>query len=124
MFRSFSHIPVQSLYVEANEPTFGMSRTRLSLQYCVKLMSNEVNSAYSAVLQSDIVATYETKESAIKPMGLRIERHLDEVGVHTHVIAPYKVMETPPWKLMVPTVCFVLCKYKKSETDPRRVKLM
>ena len=44
--------------------------------------------------------------------------HLDEVGVHTNVIAPYKVMKTPPWKLIVPTVCFDLCKYKKSETDP------
>ena len=43
---------------------------------------------------------------AIKPLGLRIERHLDEVGFHTHVIAPYTVMKTPPWKLIEPTVCF------------------
>ena len=54
----------------------------MSLQYCVKLMSNEVNPAYSAVFQSDIVATYEAKERAIKPLGLRIERHLDEVAFH------------------------------------------
>ena len=26
-------------------------------------------------------------------------------------------MKTPPWKLIVPTVCFDLCKYKKSDTD-------
>ena len=45
-------------------------------------------------------------------------RHLDEVGFHTHVITPYKVMKSPPWKLIVPTVCFDLCKYKTSETDP------
>ena len=51
-------------------------------------------------------------------MGLRIERHLDEVDFHTHVNAPYTVMKTPPWKLIVPTICFNLCKYKKSETDP------
>ena len=81
-------------------------------------MSNEVNPAYSAVFQSDIVATYEAKESAIKPLGLRIERHLDGVGFHTNVIAPYTVMKTPSWKLIVPTVCFDLCKYKKSDTDP------
>ena len=66
--------------MEANEPPLGMRRTRLSLQYGVKLMSNEVNHAYSAVFQSDIVATYEAKERAIKPLGLRIVRHLDEVG--------------------------------------------
>ena len=27
-------------------------------------------------------------------------------------------MKTPPWKLIVPTVCFDLFKYKKSKTDP------
>ena len=44
--------------------------------------------------------------------------HLDEVGFHSHVIVPYKVMKTPPWKLIVPSICFELCKYKKSDTDP------
>ena len=53
------------LYVEA---TMGMRRTRLFLQYCVKLMSNEINLAYSAVYQSDIVATYEAKEKVIEPL--------------------------------------------------------
>ena len=81
-------------------------------------MSNEINPAYSAVFQSDIVATYEAKERAIKLLGLRIGRHLDEVGFHTHVIALYKVMKTPPWMPIVLIVCIDLCKYKKSETDP------
>ena len=100
------------------EPSLGMRRTHLSLQYCIKLMSNEVNPAYSAVFQSNFVATYEAKERSIKPLGLIIGRHLDGVGFLTHVIAPYKVMKTPPGMLIVPTVCFDLCKYKKSETDP------
>ena len=34
----------------------------MSLQYCVKLMSNGVNPAYSTVFQSDIIATYKAKE--------------------------------------------------------------
>ena len=32
-------------------------------------------------------------------------------------------MKTPPWKLIVPTVCFDLCKYKKSDTDPALYRL-
>ena len=67
---AFRTSPVQSLYVEADAPPLDMRRTRLSLQYCVKLMSN----AYSAVFQSDIVATYEAKKRAIKPLGLRGSR--------------------------------------------------
>ena len=100
-----------------------MRKTRLSLQYCVKLMSNEVNPAYSAVFQSDIIATYKAKERAIKPLRLRIERHANEMGFHTHVIAPNTVMKTPPWKLIVPSAYFDLCKYKKSETDPTLYRL-
>ena len=73
-FGAFRTSSVQSLYVEANEPPLDMRRTCLSLQYGVKLMSKEVNAAYSAVFQSDIVATYEAKERAIKPLGLRIGR--------------------------------------------------
>ena len=104
--------------MEANELPLDMRSTRLYIQYCDKLMFIEVNPAYSDVFQSDIISTYEAKERAIKPLGLRIERHLDGVGFHTHVIAPYTVMKTPPWKLIVPNVCFDLCKYKKSDTDP------
>ena len=48
-------------------------------------MSNEVNPAYSADFQSDFVATYKANESAIKPLRLRIERHLEEVGFHTRL---------------------------------------
>ena len=103
--------------MEANESPLDLRSTRLSLPYCVKLMSNEVNPVYSAVFQSDIVATYEAKKGLSKPLGLRIGRHLDDLGFHTHVIAPYPVIKTPPWKLIKPTVCFDLYKYKKSETD-------
>ena len=109
--------------MEANERSLGMRRPRLSLQYCVKLMSNEVNPAYWAVDQSDFIAIYEAKELSIKLLGLRIERHLDEMGFHPHVDALNKVLRTPPWKLIVPTVCFNLCKYKKSETDPNLYRL-
>ena len=56
-------------------------------------------------------------------MGLRIERHVDGVGVHPFVIAPYTVMKTPPWKLIVPNVLFYLCKYKNSEIDPTLYRL-
>ena len=55
---AFRTSPVQSLYVEANEPPLDIRKT--GLQYDVKLMSTEVNPAYSAVFQTDIVATLVT----------------------------------------------------------------
>ena len=40
-----------------------------------------------------------------------------------HVIAPYKVMEASPGKLIVSDVSLDLCKYKKGETDPTLYRL-
>ena len=48
--RAFRTSAVQSLYVEVDEALLGMRRTRLALQYCIKLMSSKVNPAYWAVL--------------------------------------------------------------------------
>ena len=75
---AFRTSPVQSLYVEANEPPLDMRRTCLSLQYGVKLMSNEVNPAFSAVFQSDIVATDEAKERAIKWLSWKLQALLSK----------------------------------------------
>ena len=114
----FRTSPMQSLYIEANDPPLHLRRIKLSLQYCSQLMSNERNPAYPVVFRPQYRALYENKEKVIKPLGLRVEKHLDEVGFHPHMIAPSKVTSTPPWKIIVPDVCFDLCKHKKCETDP------
>ena len=44
--------------------------------------------------------TIKVYDYVMKPLGFRIQRHLDEVGFHTHVISPYKLRETTPWKLI------------------------
>ena len=72
-------------------------------------MSNERNPAYPIIFQPHDRALYENKEKAIKPLGLRVEKHLDEVGFHPHMIAPSKLTSTPPWTFIVPDVCFDLC---------------
>ena len=96
---AFRTSTLQSLCVETNEAPLEIRRTRLSFQYCVELISNEVNPAYSTVFQYDIVATYAAKERIIKLLGLMTESHLDEVGFHPHVSTQYKTMKTPPWNL-------------------------
>ena len=56
------------------------------------------------------------KKGLSNNLGLRGEKHLDKMGFHPHVITPYNVMKTPPWTLIVPTVCFDVCKYMNSYT--------
>ncbi len=120
---AFRTSPMTSLYVEANEPPLHIRRTKLALQYSVKIMSDEANPANPVVFQPSLVATYESKPNAIRPLGLRITNQLDEVGFHPHMIAPFKTSKIPPWTMAVPNVCFDLCKYKKCDTDPALFRL-
>ena len=68
---AFRTSPIYSLHVETNEPSLHLRRTKLSLQYTVKLMVNERNPAYSVVLDPPYRDLYDAKENFIKPLGLR-----------------------------------------------------
>ena len=46
---AFRTSPVDSLYVEANEPPLDLRRLKLTLQYIVKLKANIDNPAYNCV---------------------------------------------------------------------------
>ena len=101
----FRTSPMQSLYIEANDPPLYLRRIKLSLQYGSQLMSNERNPAYPVVFHPQnnlkLLFIYENKEKAIKPLGLRVEKHLDEVGFHPHMVAPCRLSSTPPWKFVL-----------------------
>ena len=98
---AFRTSPMQSLYIEANDPPLYLRRIKLSLQYCSQLMSNARNPAYPVVFHPQYRALYDNKEKAIKPLGLRVEKHLDEVGFHPYMVAPCRVSSTPPWKFVL-----------------------
>ena len=115
---AFRTSPTYSLHVETNEPSLYHRRTKLSLQYTVKLMANDRNPAYSVVLDPPYRDLYDAKENSIKPLGLRIEEHLDSVGFQPHNIATITVSRIPPWKFSLPIVNFELSVHKKSMTNP------
>ena len=48
---AFRTSPVDSLYVEANEPSVNLRRLKLALQYIVKLKATIDNPAYNCVLR-------------------------------------------------------------------------
>ena len=76
---AFRTSPMQSLYVEAHEPPLHIRRIKLALQFSVKLMSNVKNPAFPMVFQPDYRALFENNERAIKPFGLRLKNHLENV---------------------------------------------
>ncbi len=115
---AFRSSPVCSLYVEANEPPLYIRRIKLSLQYANQLMSNEKNPAYHTVFTPNCSDHFERNGRAIKPLGIRLEEHLENIGFDVDDIEQFAYSRVPPWKFIVPDTCFSLSQYKKADTDP------
>ena len=62
---AFRTSPVESLYVEADEPSLYLRREKLALQYAIRVTANQSNPAYKITfpphISEDIVNLYENK---------------------------------------------------------------
>jgi hypothetical protein len=88
---------VESLYVEAIEPSLENRRIKLGMQYATKL---------KAILQIlDITVflillyenVYDKQPNTIQPFGLRVKSHFENSDINLDDIAPIVIPENPPW---------------------------
>jgi len=100
--------PCESLLVEANEPPLAQRREMLSAQYALKLRSNPLNSAFSAVFEPKYKTLYDNKPNVIPTFGIRTLPFLDSAKVDISKILNTIISETPPWLLKQPRVLFTL----------------
>ena len=73
---AFRTIPLESLYVDAHEPSLGVRRARLSLQYASKIKSLPKHPAHNAVFDNKYMKLFDARTSAIRTFGLRIKQFL------------------------------------------------
>ena len=124
---AFRTSPVESLYVEADEPSLYLCREKLALQYAIRLAANPSNPAYKITfpphISEDIVNLYENKPNVIKSFGLRIQPLLTSAKINPNTIEENSVPEIPSWCIRKPSVVFSLHSGKKTETNPDLLKL-
>ena len=113
---AFRTSPVESLLVEANEPSLKLRREKLSLQYAMKLAAHTDNPTYNCVFEPQNTRQYETKENAIRSFGLRVKPILEELHFELDQTITETVPEIPPWTQTTPIVNFEMSTLKKSET--------
>ena len=77
---AFKTSPCESLLAEANEPPLSHRREMLSAQYALKLRSNPLNPAFSAVFHPKYKLLYVNKADAIPSFGIRISSCLDNIN--------------------------------------------
>ena len=68
---------VESLYVDAHEPSLGARRAWLSLQYPTKITSLPNHPAHNTVFDNKYMKLFDARPSAIRTFGLRIKAVCD-----------------------------------------------
>ena len=114
---AFQTSPADSLLVEANEPSLKDRREKLSLQFDIKLKSNQSNPTYNTVLRPNFFSLFKKKPNSIPTFGIRIAPALIAVGISVRNIKANSVIDTPPWTLNKPEVISSLTADKKYYTD-------
>ena len=70
---AFRTSPVQSLYVEANEPSINNRKIQLAMQYMVKLKTSVLKPAYNYVFKMCDESACEARLNYIRPMRLQLK---------------------------------------------------
>ena len=123
---AFRTSPVESLYVEAEEPSLYLRREKLALQYAIRLAANPLNPTFKVTfpphISEDTRQHYENKPNAIKSFGLRIEPLLQSANINQDKIETHSVLEIPSWCIKKTTINLSLHSEKKSESNPHLLK--
>ena len=115
---AFRTSPMESLYVEANEPSLYRRREKLSLQYTIKLKSLPHNPAHDVVFKPNFIHIFDSRPSAIPTFGIRMQRLVSDLNINLDLIVESKIPKVPPWELTIPMADFSLRIGRKASTDP------
>ena len=123
---AFRTSPVESLYVEAEEPSLYLRREKLALQYAIRLAANPSNPTFKVTfaphISQDLIDLYDNKPNAIRSFGLRIAPLLTSANINKEQIEIHSVSEIPSWCIRKPTIDLSLHSEKKSESNPHLLK--
>ena len=114
---AFRSSPVESLYVEAQEPPLEIRREKLALQYIIKLKANPGNPAYDVVFNPKYQILFADKESATDSFGIHCKKLLKKAKIDVGEIAINSIPDVPIWDSEPVTVDFTSSDFDKSSTS-------
>ena len=105
---AFRTSPVESLYVEADEPSLYSRREKLSLQYAIRLTANPSNPAHEVTFPPNYVDLYKQKPKAIKSFGIRISPLLESANIKPQNVEKHLTPNIVAWCVKQPDILFDL----------------
>lgn len=114
--------PINSLYVETNEPPLSDRRTMLTCSYILKIRSLPKHICYQIVTRCPSRTLFTNKPHAIRPLLLRFEERCQELDIMDTL--PHIAQNPdplPPW-YSLPSVCdFTLTQSQKKQTPHEHI---
>ena len=115
---SFRTSPVESVYVDAHEPSLGARHARLSLQYTTKIKSLPKHPAHNAMFDHKYMKLFDARPNAIRTFGLRIKQFLSVSNIEvSDILETPSYFILPPWCVKPPKLVLDLVHLEKDRTD-------
>ena len=114
--------PINSLYVETNEPPLTDRRTMLTYSYVLKIRSMPNHLCHPIVNQCPSRTLFISKPQTIRPLLLRVEEKCQELNIQdTLPKIAHRPNALPPWYCL-PSVCdFTLTQFQKKQTPREHI---
>ena len=116
----FRTSPIESLYVEANEPFLENSRIKLGIQYATKLKAYPSNPAYGCVFNPLYENVYDKQTTTIQLLKSRFE-HSD---INLDDIAPIVIPENPRLLILNLSLILNIHNTRNLKTNPLLIQLI
>lgn len=90
----------------------------MALKYYNKVRANLNNPIYDNIFNPKYKESFEQKENAIKPFGLRIIPTANDAALPTTRVLKPTISKIPPWEIITPEIDLSLSKHQKEKTHP------
>ena len=115
---AFRTSPVESIYVEAGEPSLKDRRMSLQLQYYVRTKQIPVDRTIVKLDDEACDHLYQAVKNKPKSLGYKVRQDLQELQIDIPAISIYTESEIGPWEQPEIMVCMSLALFSKEATSP------
>ena len=115
---AFRTSPVESLYVEAGEPSLENRRTSLTLQYYIRSKKHPVDTTIVNLDDNSHDQYYDRVRNKPKSLSYRARHTVQELGLEIPTISLLRESKLGPWEQPDLQVCMALSSYPKETTTP------
>ncbi|GFW75352.1 RNase H domain-containing protein [Trichonephila clavipes] len=94
---AFRTSPVESLYVDCNQPPLKLRRRKLSLAYCFKILSVPSHPLQNVYMNTSMKRLYGARPSNIQPFMDRMKLLVSKLDLTNMDIQQRNIFRFPPW---------------------------